>query len=213
MKLYRGGVMGDIAYNALMKIPHVELVTGDDFDILFSASFPNRITQEECNKARVGAVNIHTSLLPEGRGSHPLNWALIWGKKETGITIHKIVDTYDAGDICYQFKCFIRDDDNIVSLRGRIESLFPVVIEEFFYAPKDYIEKATPQNQAKASYAQKRLPEDCQLNLKAPVEDTVNLFRSCHPVDYPAFIVVGGSKILITKLEYLEKWINKKQQM
>ena len=197
-----GGRMGEIARQTLLECKNIELVDGEDFDILFSASYPSRISQELCLKAKIGAVNIHTSLLPEGRGSNPLNWALIWGKEKTGITIHKIVDSFDAGDICLQMPIQIFHKDNIVDLRERVESGFPALIKNFFIQPHHYIWNAKQQNQALASYAQKRLPEDSKLNLKAKPYEVYNLFRSCHPIEYPAFIIdEDGNKKIITNLE------------
>lgn len=185
--------MGELAQNVLEAIDGVELYIGGQhnigqFDFLFSASYPGKIPQEACKLAALGAVNIHTGLLPEGRGSHPLNWALIWGKQRTGITIHKITDTYDAGDIVAQDEIPIFDTDTIRTLRERVEIRFPNVIAAFMQDPKAMIEFAVPQNQALASYAQKRLPEDSELNPRVPARDMWNLYRSCDPDLYPAFI-------------------------
>lgn len=195
--------MGELAEQALKDIKSVELVPEDsqEVDLVFSASYPKRITAQVCSKAKLGAVNIHTSLLPEGRGSHPLNWALIWGKNKTGITIHKIVDTYDAGDICYQKEIPIFEDDTIKKLRHRVEVVFPRVIEAFFEKPEYYIKDAKQQNQAHATYAQKRRPEDSQLNLDASPFEILNLFRSCED-DYPAFVVEpDGKKTIIRSIK------------
>lgn len=201
--------MGELAKAVLEMLPNVELfedlsVVKDPsfkYDILFSASYPGRIDSGLCKSTALGAVNIHTSLLPEGRGSHPLNWALIWGKDKTGITIHKITDTYDAGDICLQEEVPIFETDNIVSLRERVEALFPKVVAEFFNDPIGYLRDARKQNQALASYAQKRRPEDSELNMHAPARDVYNLYRACHPEEYPAFFMVGGIKYLVTGMQ------------
>lgn len=203
VKLCTGGVMGQIARDVIRTIEGVEIVGeyDNDFDILFSASYPSRIPQEECQKARLGAVNIHTSLLPEGRGSHPLNWALIWGRDKTGITIHKIVDTYDAGDIVVQEEVPIFETDNIVRLRERVETLFPKVIVAFFDDPIVLMARAKKQNQAKATYAQKRRPEDSELNLDADVMDIWNLYRSCDPKEYPAYIISFGKKEVVKSMK------------
>jgi len=207
VKFYGGGIMGELARQVILNNPYTVIVdkNSDDFDILFSASYPTRISQEECKKAKLGAVNIHTSLLPEGRGSHPLNWALIWGKRHTGITIHKIVDTYDAGDICLQRKVRVLNTDNIVDLRNRINNIFPYVVKEFFLKPEKYILCARQQNQAIVSYAQKRRQEDSELNLNLAFSQVYNLWRACDPKEYPAFIRKNGEIIFIKTLKYLKK--------
>ena len=203
--LFRGGRMGELAQNVLEQHDNVELttITGKvdvvmgEFDIVFSASYPNKILPEWCAKGKLGAMNIHTGLLPEGRGSHPLNWALIWGKEKTGITIHKITQTYDAGTIYAQHEIPIFDTDNIVSLRQRVEDAFPMVIARFFDDPLNYVAQGYEQNQAHASYAQKRLPEDGLVNMRATEIEIYNFIRAHDPENYPAFTYMNGEKVNI----------------
>lgn len=198
--LLAGGRMGEIAHNVLETHPNVDLVEVVEgsypvpVDIIFSASYPSKVSQSVCANATIAAVNIHTGLLPEGRGSHPLNWALIWGKEKTGITIHKITDTYDAGDICVQHEVPIFETDTIVELRQRVEDLFPNVVASFFDDPERFIAEAWQQNQAHTSYAQKRLPEDGLINEKATPQEICNFVRAHDPNVYPAFIIRDGLK-------------------
>ena len=202
--LLGSGIMGELAQGVLEQHPNVELIPKEvgaelpEVDIVFSASWPYKLTDHIVNKkARIGGVNIHTGLLPEGRGSHPLNWSLIWGKQRTGITIHKMTGTYDAGDVYLQHEVPIFDTDTILSLRERVEILFPQVIAAFFEDPEKYIREAKQQNQAHASYAQKRTPEDSCMNMSASDVEKWNLYRSCDPVLYPAFVRIEGKKYLV----------------
>lgn len=211
MKKYKvlffgAGKMGELVLGVLKGLENVEVVDSvtiiegeriGKFDLIFSASYPGRISQDLVKLTALGAVNLHTGLLPEGRGSHPLNWALIWGKKYTGITIHKIVDTYDAGDICVQIQTLIDPLWNIIDLRKRIEEDVPAIIDIFFTDPEKFLNEAQKQDQSKMSYAQKRRVEDSELNLDAKPKDIYNLFRSCHPVEYPAFVIENGKKRIV----------------
>jgi methionyl-tRNA formyltransferase len=199
VKFYGEGKMGNLVLDVLKTIASVELVDEkeEDFDLLFSASCPRRISQEECKKAKFGAVNLHSGLLPRQRGYHPLNWALIWGDTQTGLTIHKIVDSFDAGDVYLQWSIKIEENDNIVSLRGKINDLVENVLKDFFSNFEHYCWHPTPQNQAEVTYAPRRFPEDSALNLFAPAEDVYNLFRACDPVEYPAFVMVDGVKRIV----------------
>lgn len=201
------GKMGELVRNVLKSLDNVDFheaveggptkVGGEGYDLIFSASFPARIPAEICKLTALGAVNLHTGLLPEGRGWHPLNWAIIWGKDKTGITIHKIVDGFDAGDVCCQLEVPIFETDNIVRLRERVDSLVPMVIQNFFNRPDLLIRDAWPQNQAHVSYAPKRRPEESELNMHATPQEIYNLFRSCDPTEYPAFIMVNGVKKIV----------------
>lgn len=193
--------MGRLALDVLRGIEGIEVwpqrFVGDKPDapyLLFSASYPKRIPEDLLAGAALGAVNLHTGLLPEGRGWHPLNWALIWGRDKTGITIHKIVDSFDAGDICVQHEVPIFDTDTIVELRARVDATVPQVIAAFFEQPEHWISYATKQNQAHMTYAPKRRPEDSEINFEAPWRDVWNLYRSCDPVAYPAFVTLKGEK-------------------
>lgn len=206
--LLEGGRMGQLARNVLEQHPNVELVQAVDgsfpvpVDFIFSASYPSKIPQSVCANATIGAINIHTGLLPEGRGSHPLNWALIWGKEKTGITIHKITDTYDAGDICIQQEVPIFETDTIVELRQRVEDLFPNVVASFFDEPERFVAQAWQQNQAHASYAQKRLPEDGLLNEQATYREQYDFIRAHDPKEYPAFYFRDGQRINIARATF-----------
>lgn len=194
--------MGELARQTIESIDGVELLVGGEknigpYDLVFSASYPGRITQATCKIAALGAVNMHTGLLPEGRGWHPINWSIIWGCQKTGITIHKIVDSYDAGDVCVQQEVPIFDTDTVRTLRERIDWAAPQLIRAFFEDPRFYLAKATKQNQAHVTYAPKRRPEDSELNLEASPREQYNLWRSCDPDEYPCFMWRHGLKYLV----------------
>jgi len=203
---FGAGKMGELVRNVLETIDNVEVTCIqercdylDKYDLIFSASYPHRIPQEACKLTALGAVNLHTGLLPEGRGYHPLNWAIIWGKEYTGITIHKIVDSFDAGDICLQQTMPIFKTDTIRTLRERVDDNVGSVVRAFFASPEKWMSEARKQNQAQVSYAPKRRPEDSELNLDAQTHEIYNLFRSCDPDEYPAFVMVNGTVKRIVK--------------
>lgn len=195
------GKMGELVRNVLESLDNVELVREYmDYDFIFSASYPKRIPQKYLERTALGAVNLHTGLLPEGRGWHPLNWALIWGRDKTGITIHKVVDSFDAGDICVQQEVPIFETDNIVRLRERVDTFVPMVVQVFFADPVVRMALAKKQNQAHATYAPRRFPEDSELNLDASPTELYNLFRSCDPQEYPAYIMENGVKKIVKEV-------------
>jgi methionyl-tRNA formyltransferase len=205
VKPYCAGTMGMLAHGVLEQLVADGVIEFDTYrpDITFSASWPEKIDKVLREEPRLAAVNIHTGLLPEGRGSNPLNWALIWGKDKTGITIHHMTETYDAGDIIMQEEVPIFDTDTIVQLRERVETIYPKLIALFFSDPLHFLRQSKSQDQALASYAQKRRPEDSKLNLSAPPRHIYNLWRSCDPVKYPAFVVEDGMVRVVDKVEML----------
>lgn len=208
--LLRAGKMGEFALPIFTRLADegvIEVmdlqsteIPAEQFDILFSVSWPHRITQDMCKQMNVCAVNIHTGLLPKQRGSHPLNWALVWGDTTTGVTIHKIVDSFDAGDILHQVPVHILESDTIRTLTDKCMAAYEPMLRAFLSKPFQYLAYPRKQNQAEMSYAQKRLPEDCEVNLNAPARDMYNLFRACDPDKYPAYAVVDGVKKTIKNI-------------
>jgi len=192
-----------VALETLKKIPNVTLFENSgikDPDLVLSVCYPDRIIKGKREGAKLAALNIHTGLLPRHRGSNPLNWALIWGEKEIGVTLHYMTDTYDAGNVVLQKIVAIEDTDTVRDLQHKTKEILPTLIQEFFADPEGYLAKAWQQNQAHMTYAQKRRPEDSELNLHAPARDIYNLWRACDPDEYPAFVMENGQKRIVEQV-------------
>jgi methionyl-tRNA formyltransferase len=84
-----------------------------------------RIGSETLALVGQNAVNVHASLLPKNRGPNPVQWALIRGEKETGLTLHKMADEIDAGAILFQRRLPIEMADTWVSLMSKIDGVTP----------------------------------------------------------------------------------------
>ena len=92
-----------------------------------------RILPKEIIKIPIhGAVNLHVSLLPKYRGAAPIQWALMNGDKETGVTIFQISEKVDTGDILAQEKFPIYDDDNMLTLGTRLCNLGADIIVRYY---------------------------------------------------------------------------------
>jgi methionyl-tRNA formyltransferase len=72
---------------------------------------------------KIGTINLHGSLLPNYRGAAPINWAIIHGEKETGVTTFFINQEIDKGDILFQSKCKIENSDDFGSLYGKLKEI------------------------------------------------------------------------------------------
>lgn len=77
---------------------------------------------------RALAINVHSSLLPKYRGAAPINWAVMNGERETGLTIMKVTPKMDAGEILAREKMKIFDDDTAVTIRARMSGLGPKLL-------------------------------------------------------------------------------------
>src|SRR5579863_8586110 len=85
-------------------------------DVIYSFSYRYLISERVLGLARLGAYNLHPSLLPAYRGRAPVNWMLVNGEHEAGVTLHQMIARADAGDIIGQRKVAIDDSDDALTL-------------------------------------------------------------------------------------------------
>ncbi len=155
------------------------------------------------NMPLMGTFNLHGSLLPQYRGAAPINWAIINGEKETGVTTFFLQHEIDTGNIILQEKEPISATDNVGTLYERLMHLgAKSVVKTVRLIQK---KKATTKPQ-KASKTLKTAPklykETCEINWNQPAEQVYNFIRGLSP--YPAAWAILGKnnfKIFETKLE------------
>jgi methionyl-tRNA formyltransferase len=165
--------------------------------VLYSFSYRNLIPESVLAVASLGAFNLHPSLLPAYRGRAPVNWVLVNGEGETGVTLHHMVARADAGDIVGQRAVAIDDSDTALTLYRKLVPLGVELIEELH--PK-IVAGTAPRRKmdiSKGSYFGRRRPDDGRIDWRWPARKIFNLVRAVtHP--YPgAFCFVGGRKLLV----------------
>ncbi len=140
------------------------------FGVIFSKEFiaiPRRM-----------ALNVHPSLLPRYRGAAPMPWALMNGDKETGVSIVRVEERLDAGDILLQKKMKILPEDDIISLEARLSGVGAEALVEGI----DLIERGsavlTPQGKDNLFYARKLSKEDGHVKWAAPASEIRNHIRA-----------------------------------
>lgn len=89
-------------------------------DVIFSFYYRHLLSDEILSLAPAGAFNLHGSLLPKYRGRAPLNWVLVNGETETGVTLHRMVKRADAGAIIAQQRVAISPDDVALTLHHKL---------------------------------------------------------------------------------------------
>jgi len=92
-------------------------------DVILVVDFGQIISNEVLRSAPLGALNLHASLLPELRGSAPVNWAIIRGYERTGVTTFSLTDRVDAGPVYLTDQTEIRPDETAVELRERLSEM------------------------------------------------------------------------------------------
>ena len=165
--------------------------------VIYSFYYRNLLPEAVLRLAPLGAYNLHGSLLPKYRGRAPVNWMLVNGEREGGVTLHHMVARADAGDIVAQRAIEITDDDTAVTLYRKIVPLGAKLIRECHPLIAAGCAPRHPQDLAAGSYYGRRRPDDGRIDWRWPARRIFNLVRAVtHP--YPgAFCFAGGCKIFI----------------
>jgi UDP-4-amino-4-deoxy-L-arabinose formyltransferase/UDP-glucuronic acid dehydrogenase (UDP-4-keto-hexauronic acid decarboxylating) len=129
-------------------------------DVLFSFYYRNLLGDEILNLAPKGAFNLHGSLLPKYRGRAPLNWVLVNGESETGVTLHRMVNRADAGDIVAQQTVAIGADDAALTLHRKLCAAATELLSQALPAILAGTTDERPQDHSQATYVGRRTPED-----------------------------------------------------
>ncbi len=129
----------------------------------------------------VGSVNLHASLLPKYRGPAPINWAIINGETETGVTTFLIKPKVDTGDILIRRKCPIPPDYNYGMLYSKLADIGAEAIVETIKRIEKRSLKPIPQDNSKASKAPKITDEVRKLDFSKTTLEIINLIRGLSP--------------------------------
>jgi methionyl-tRNA formyltransferase len=167
-------------------------------DFIFSFYYRNMIPKRVLDIAGVAALNLHGSLLPKFRGRAPVNWVLVEGEKETGVTLHEMVEKPDAGDIIAHKKIEITFEDDVYTLYKKMTGAARQLMKETLPKLADGSFIRVPQT-GPSSYFGGRKPEDGLIVWQKEALSLYNLIRAVtHP--YPgAFTHLGGKKLFIWK--------------
>ena len=133
---------------------------------------------------RLGTFNLHASLLPKYRGAAPINWAVINGETETGVTTFFLKHEIDTGDIIQQKKIEILPSDNVGIVHDNLMRLGAEMVVETVKQIEAGAIKSFPQPHGDHIAAPKIFKETCRINWNHPAEKIHNLIRGLSP--YPA---------------------------
>ena len=150
-----------------------------ELDLLLSVSFGLIVPQEILNIPKIGALNVHPSLLPKYRGPSPIQAALLNGDRETGITIIKMEKRMDAGNILYQETVTIDEEDDSLSLSQKLSvkasQILPRFIEEI---EKEGLKEGVIQDENLATYTKPIRKEMAKIDWTRRSTEIVNLIRA-----------------------------------
>ena len=137
------------------------------------------------NMPRLGTFNLHASLLPQYRGAAPINWAIINGEKETGVTTFFLQHEIDTGKIIFQEKESIKEDDTVGDLYERLMKKGADLVVQTTLAIEKGNYPQVPQDETQIlKTAPKIFKETCEINWHKTSIEIYNFVRGLNP--YPA---------------------------
>ena len=143
----------------------------------------------------MGTLNVHGSLLPQYRGAAPINWAIINGEKETGVTTFRLQHAIDTGDILLQERIPITPNMTAGELHDIMMEVGAKTLVTTLKGLMDHTIKATPQKEdAAIQHAPKIFTKDCSIDWHQPVASIHNLIRGLAP--FPGALTKVDGKIV-----------------
>jgi methionyl-tRNA formyltransferase len=143
---------------------------------------------------KYGSFNLHGSYLPKYRGAAPIQWALINGDEETGLTTFKLAEKVDTGNIYLQEKVKINPDDNFETLHDRMSLIGADLVLKTVQQIENENAELHQQNDSLASPAPKITKEICLIDFNKSAEEIHNLVRGLSP--YPAAFFNHNNKVI-----------------
>ena len=131
----------------------VEQMRALEPELIVTAAYGQILPEEILSLPRYGAINVHASLLPKYRGAAPINWAILDGETETGVTIMHMAKALDAGDMILRKRTPIGPEENAGQLTERLAEIGAEALAEAVELLQSGSAPRTPQNEAESTYA------------------------------------------------------------
>ena len=168
-------------------------------DFVFSFYYRSMIGAPILNAARLGALNIHGSMLPNFRGRAPVNWAILHGARASGATLHYMVSRADAGDIVDQLAVPILEDDEAREVFNKVTVAAEIILARSLPGLIAGSAPRLPQRLEEGKYYGRRRPEDGKIDWSAGARDIHNLVRAVAPPFPGAFSQIDSQRWMIHK--------------
>ena len=160
------------------------------------------------NMPPMGTINVHGSLLPQYRGAAPINWAIINGEKETGVTTFKLKHEIDTGNILLQQAIPIGDDDTAGEVHDRMKEVGAKLLVKTVMGLLDgsvqEVEQSSIIDENLIKHAPKIFTDTCRIDWNKTTDEVHNLVRGLSP--YPAaFTRLQGKSLKVYRTEKVDQ--------
>ncbi len=165
-------------------------------DLLITAAFGQILSEEVLRIPKYGCINVHASLLPKLRGAAPIQWAVINGEQQTGITTMYTVRALDAGDILEQDTMAIPSGMTAGELYEALSGLGAATLRRTLHKLREGTLTRTPQDETQATYFPMFKKGFGEIDFNEPCERIINLVRGTNPSP-GAYLMYGNEKIRV----------------
>lgn len=173
-------------------------------DVLVVADYRYLLPRTVLQTAPWGGVNFHPSLLPAYRGRAPINWAILQGETELGLSVHAIDDGLDTGDIVAQRRYALAAHEDVGDALDKLYPLYDELARETMAALEAGSLPRRPQDHARATVFPRRRPEDGLLDFGREAQAVVNLVRAVARPYPGAFAWSRGTRVTVWKARALD---------
>ena len=172
-----------------------------DPELIVVAAYGRILPEDILNAPPYGCINVHSSLLPKYRGAAPINWAILNGEKETGVTIMHMAPELDAGDIILQRSTPIGPDETAPELFDRLAQMGGALLVEAVAQLQAGTAPQIPQDGSQATYAPMLSRELSPLDWSKPAQALHNQVRGLLPWPAAAGVFSGiRCKVFLTDI-------------
>ena len=173
-------------------------------DFVFSFYYRRMLASALLALPRRGALNMHGSLLPRYRGRAPINWAVLNGERQTGVTLHYMIDKPDAGDIVAQQAVPILPDDTAQQVSDKVTVAAEICLDGVLPALLAGTARRYVNDLAHGSYYGGRTPDDGRIDWSKSAREIHNLVRAVAPPYPGAFTDLAGMPVRILRTRLLD---------
>lgn len=162
-------------------------------DVIVVVAYGQILRRNVLELPRYGCVNIHSSLLPRWRGAAPIQWAILGGDAESGVSTMRLVEKLDAGDVLLQARTPISAADTAGALHDRLMGLGAALILPTLQGLQDGTLKGQPQDESKVTYASKLTKEMEALDAREGAAVLDRRVRALNPWPGTSVWIADGS--------------------
>ena len=179
----------------------LELVRSLNPELIAVAAYGKLLPEDILNVPPLGSINVHSSLLPKYRGAAPINWAILNGEDETGVTIQYMAEGVDTGDILAQAKTPIDLNENAAQLYDRLAQMGAELLVETVKELEAGTAKPVPQDHSQASHASMLSREQSPMDWGRTARQLHDQVRGLYPWPSATAVLDGvRCKVLRTAL-------------